>query len=196
MARNKKTKIKENQSSNNINIQNKDNLINKGSNYFENSNDKKNNNYCENCEINIEIWKTCVEMSNNISIRRDTTNNLFITLNTAILGLVVFKESSIETQMVCLIGLCFCHIWFKLIQYFKNLNIEKFNIINNLEKNFHLQPFNKEWELLKANPEYLDATKIEPRLPYIFSTAYFILLIKVIVSFDNCLIYLFALFFK
>lgn len=39
--------------------------------------------YAEEYENHIlEQWKTCVEMADNISERRVTTNNFFITLNT------------------------------------------------------------------------------------------------------------------
>ena len=35
-------------------------------------------------EILLSEWQTCVEMANSISQRRDSMNNLFITLNLAI----------------------------------------------------------------------------------------------------------------
>lgn len=31
-------------------------------------------------------WQTCVEMANSVSQRRDTMNNLFVTLNLAIIA--------------------------------------------------------------------------------------------------------------
>ena len=40
----------------------------------------------EKTEIILAQWQTCVEMANSISQRRDTMNNIFITLNLAILA--------------------------------------------------------------------------------------------------------------
>lgn len=35
-------------------------------------------------------WQTCVEMANSVSERRDTMNNLFVTLNIAIIAATTF----------------------------------------------------------------------------------------------------------
>ena len=39
-----------------------------------------------NLEIILAQWQTCVEMANSVSQRRDTTNNVFITINLAIVA--------------------------------------------------------------------------------------------------------------
>ena len=42
--------------------------------------------------INVDVvlaqWQTCVEMANSISQRRDAMNNLFVTLNLAIIAAI------------------------------------------------------------------------------------------------------------
>lgn len=134
---------------------------------------QKNDEAKDNQLANIEIWKTCVEMANSISIRRDKVNDFFITLNTAIIGLVIFKDRP-EIQLICLAGLFFCSIWNKMITYFRILNTKKFSVINKLEEKLPSQPFNDEWELLTNNSDYKDATKIEHNLPFIFAIAYFL----------------------
>ena len=39
----------------------------------------------EKMEVILAQWQTCVEMANSISQRRDMMNNIFVTLNLAIL---------------------------------------------------------------------------------------------------------------
>lgn len=134
---------------------------------------KENDEAQDNQSVNLEIWKTCVEMANSISIRRDKVNDFFITLNTAIIGLVIFKDRP-EIQLICLAGLFFCLIWNKMITYFRILNTKKFSVINKLEEKLPSQPFNDEWELLTNDSDYKDATKIEHNLPFIFAIAYFL----------------------
>ena len=42
----------------------------------------------ENIELILAQWQTCVEMANTVSQRRDAMNNIFITLNLAIITAV------------------------------------------------------------------------------------------------------------
>ena len=44
----------------------------------------------ENKEILLAQWQTCVEMANATSQRRDSMNNIFVTLNLAIIAAVTF----------------------------------------------------------------------------------------------------------
>ena len=50
------------------------------------------------------IWQTCVEMADSISHRRDTMNNLFVTLNIAIVAAISWMWD-IKTAFLCLAGL-------------------------------------------------------------------------------------------
>ena len=51
-------------------------------------------------------WQTCVEMANSVSQRRDTMNNVFITLNLALLAAVslVWDIKSVFIIIVGIIG--------------------------------------------------------------------------------------------
>ena len=40
----------------------------------------------EDKEVLLSQWQTCVEMANSVSQRRDSMNNLFVTLNIALLA--------------------------------------------------------------------------------------------------------------
>lgn len=44
-------------------------------------------------EIVLARWQTCVEMANSVSQRRDTMNNIFVTLNLAIVAEVDLQKT-------------------------------------------------------------------------------------------------------
>lgn len=116
-------------------------------------------------------WQTCVEMANAISQRRDTMNNLFVTLNIALIATISFVWN-IQTVCISIIGVAFCVVWICLINNYKQLNKEKFFIINEIEKDLPYQPFNDEWSNLKSNKKYQNSTTIEYVMPAIFIIAY------------------------
>ena len=125
-------------------------------------------------ELSLAQWQTCVEMANSISQRRDTTNNLFVTLNIALITAISFIWD-LKTIFLSIIGVIFCIIWILLINNFKQLNKEKFAVISDIERDFAHKPFYDEWELLKCNEKYRDSTKIERALPIVFILVYIII---------------------
>lgn len=64
----------------------------------------------ENKNIILAQWQTCVEMANNISQRRDSTNNLFVTLNLAIIATVSIVWD-LKSLFVLLAGIACCVLW-------------------------------------------------------------------------------------
>lgn len=135
----------------------------------------------EETEIILAQWQTCVEMADSISHRRDAMNNLFITLNLAI-STAISIVWDIKSIIVLFVGIVFCIIWIFLIRNFKNLNKEKFSVINDLEQKLPEKPFSKEWGKLKSNKSYKDGTKIEYLLPIIFIFVYVIAIIAILVT--------------
>ena len=136
----------------------------------------------KNAEDKIEIilaqWQTCVEMANSISQRRDTMNNIFVTLNVAIIAAVSITWN-IKSLFILIAGIVVCVIWLLFIRNYKLLNTEKFNVINSIEKNLPVQPFNDEWEKLKNNKKYTDGTKLEKTLPIMFIILYIVAVITI-----------------
>lgn len=122
-------------------------------------------------EIILSQWKTCVEMSNVISQRRDTMNNIFISLNLAMVTMISLTWNC-KTLIVILAGIAISVIWILLINNYKMLNQEKFNIINEMEQNFQIKPFLEEWDNLKKKKNYIDETFLEKMLPIVFILIY------------------------
>lgn len=130
-------------------------------------------------EIILVQWQTCVEMANLISQRRDTMNNIFVTLNIAIVTAVSITWD-IKSLFILTIGIVVCIIWILSTRNFKLLNTEKFNVINDIEKKLPVKPFNDEWEKLKHNKKYKDNTKLEKTLPIMFIVLYVIAIIAIV----------------
>ena len=127
-------------------------------------------------------WQTCVEMANSVSQRRDSTNNIFITLNLAILA-TIQVTGNIKSLFLLASGIVFCGVWFFIIKNYRLLNSEKFKVIDSLESQLPRHPFREEWEKLQKVKKYKDGTFLEGVLPIIFSCIYgfaFLLTVKAI----------------
>lgn len=131
-------------------------------------------------EIILAQWQTCVEMANSVSQRRDTMNNIFVTLNLAIIAAVSLTWD-IKSLFILVSGIVVCIIWMLFIRNYKLLNTEKFNVINQIENKLPVKPFNDEWEKLKNNKKYVDGTKLERILPIMFIALYVIVIGTIIV---------------
>ncbi|WP_102269596.1 RipA family octameric membrane protein [Massilicoli timonensis] len=127
----------------------------------------------EKIEIILSQWQTCVEMANSVSQRRDTMNNIFITLNLAIVTAISISWD-IKSLFILIAGIVISVIWLLFIRNYKMLNTEKFNVINDIEKKLPVKPFNDEWNKLKDNKKYKDSTKLEKTLPVMFTVLYII----------------------
>ena len=125
-------------------------------------------------EIILAQWQTCVEMANSVSQRRDAMNNIFITLNLAIIAAVSITWN-IKSLFILVAGIVVC-----AIRNYKLLNAEKFNVINTIEKRLPVTPFNDEWEKLKNNKKYIDGTKLERTLPIMFIILYGVAVVTIV----------------
>ena len=101
-------------------------------------------------EIVLAQWQTCVEMANSVSQRRDTMNNIFVTLNLAIVAAISINWD-VKSLFILVAGIVVSVIWLLFIRNYKLLNTEKFNVINDIEKKLPVKPFNDEWKRLEKN---------------------------------------------
>ena len=139
----------------------------------------------KNEEIILAQWQTCVEMANSVSQRRDTMNNIFVTVNLAIIAAVslTFEFKSI---FILAAGIVLCILWILFIGNYKLLNAAKFKVIQQIEDKLPVSPFKDEWEELKKNKRYKDGTRLETILPIMFMILYAIAIIVIIVSKGKC----------
>lgn len=125
-------------------------------------------------------WKICVEMANSISQRRDTMNNIFVTLNLSIVTAASFAWN-LKSIPLLVAGIAICILWISFIRNYKFLNDAKFSVINELEENLPYKPFLKEWNELKESKKYKEGTTLELWLPSIFIALYIIVPVLFIV---------------
>ncbi len=133
----------------------------------------------ENIELILAQWQTCVEMANTVSQRRDAMNNIFITLNLAIIT-AVSVTWELKSLLVLTAGIVTCVLWHFFIRNYKELNTEKFRVINTLEGKLPVKPFHAEWNRLKGNKKYMDGTKLEMVLPITFAIIYIVAIILIL----------------
>lgn len=124
----------------------------------------------------LEQWKTCVDMANCNTEKRTNSNNIFITINAALLAVVSF---SLEYKSIVLsvVGIAVCIVWLFSIESYKQLSSVKYHIVNEIEQHLPLKPFTYEWEKLNSGNKYVGLTKIEKILPWLFILLYVISLL-------------------
>lgn len=122
-------------------------------------------------DILLAQWQTCVGMANSISERRDTMNNLFVTLNLAIVAAISFMWD-IKTVLLLVAGIVVCVVWILFIRNFRELNKAKFEVINKIEDRLPIEAFDDEWKHLKKSKKYIEGTKLEKIMPLVFGILY------------------------
>lgn len=121
--------------------------------------------------ILLEQWKTCVEMANSNSEKRNNSNNIFITINVAILAVISFSMEY-KSLMLSLAGICICFLWIYTLKSYTNLSSAKYDIINQIEEKLPSYPFSYEWEMLGNNKKHIKLTTIEKIIPILFIVLY------------------------
>lgn len=129
----------------------------------------------------LEQWKTCVEMANSNTEKRTNSNNIFITINAALLAVVSFSMEY-KSIVLSVVGIAVCVVWLYSIESYKKLSSVKYHIVNEIEQQLPLKPFAYEWEKLRAEKKYLGLTQIEKILPWLFILLYGISIILPILN--------------
>lgn len=127
----------------------------------------------------IELYKTYVRSADNNSRRRQSSNTFYLTLNTGLIAFCGYRfnpDSDVNFLLILLgiLGVALCYLWYGTLKSHKQLNTQKFNVILKIEKEFPIEPFEAEWELLekgKNSKVYKEITKLEMKVPYAFGTS-------------------------
>lgn len=142
----------------------------------------------------LEQYKLYVEMADNVSKRRQDANKFYISLMSALIPVLILvldqtKKTMLNPNAILLIvsfmGILISLIWWLNINSYRQLNGGKFKVIIELEKQLPYAGFDREWFFLqqgKKSTVYLELTKVERWIPYIFSIPYWALLIYAIIG--------------
>lgn len=132
----------------------------------------------------LEQYRIYLHIFNNTSDRRQKSNEFFLGLNAAIIGIIGYVETktlphaSVVFILIPLVGIGICYSWYMMINSYKQLNRAKFKIIHSVEKKLPLSLFETEWNILgrgKDKRKYYPLSQIEKNIPIMFIALYIVL---------------------
>lgn len=125
----------------------------------------------------MEQYKVFVDSADRISARRTTANSFFLTLNSALVGLLAlnlpgFTQRPPEVMVaVAIAGAVNCWYWRRLLRSYSDLNGIKFRVIHHIEQRLPLKPYDAEWKAAGEgldHDKYLPVTNVERAVPWVF----------------------------
>lgn len=124
----------------------------------------------EKLKSGIEQWKTCVDMANKNSEKRNSANALFVTINSGLIAAISVVGNT-RTFMLAFVGVFICWEWKKLLRSYAELNCVKYEIINKIEEDLPYKPFSDEWAMLQERG-YVGLCSVEGMIPWVFIALY------------------------
>ncbi len=133
----------------------------------------------------LEQYKLYVETSQQVSEKRQNSNNYLLTLNSSLVTLFVVFLSTFGhhrwNALLPVTGLIVCFIWYSLVDSYKDLNTAKFAVIHELENQLPVALFRHEWWVCGHNRKkkdkpvedlYVPLTHLERWIPIAFAVLY------------------------
>ena len=133
----------------------------------------------------LEQYKLYLELTDNISSRRQKANTFYLTVNTTLVTVAGFlaglsNGGAYWPIAIGLAGLILCYTWYRLILSYRDLNKGKFLVVHALENLLPTQPYKAEWITVGEgkNPKlFLLFTHVEAAVPWVFFALYVVLLL-------------------
>ncbi|MDD4984860.1 MAG: hypothetical protein PHQ43_03580 [Dehalococcoidales bacterium] len=137
----------------------------------------------------LEQYKLYVEMTDNISDRRDRSNAFYLTLLSGLLVVVSAiaaiwgADSPLAALMaigIGVVGVLLCAVWFINIRSYRQLNTGRFAVIHRMEQELPFACYDEEWEVLgrgKDKSKYWPFTHVEKWVPVIMGVPYGLLIV-------------------
>ena len=140
----------------------------------------------QNSEL-LEIYKLHCEMADRVSQRRSQTNQFYITVLSALIGILSLSTSNefrtyfnYMAIIGGLMGIFLCVIWIVNIRSYRQLNTAKFKTLHEVESRLSFQFYSEEWKHLgegKDAKKYYQLTKIEQFAPVLLSLPFILLIL-------------------
>jgi hypothetical protein len=134
----------------------------------------------------LEQYRMYLHIFNSTTDRRNKSNEFFLGLNTAIIGVLGFletknltSEDSIIFIFAPIVGVIICYCWYQIISSYKQLSRAKFAVIHSVEEKLPISLFKSEWELLgkgQDRKKYRKISSIERIIPIVFIVLYIAIL--------------------
>ena len=133
-------------------------------------------------------YKLYVEMADKVSERRQSANNFLLTVNSVLVSLFgilsgfgTSQQESTWRYFLPLAGLLVSITWATIIRSYRQLNSGKFKVIQQIESELPMAPYETEWKILGEGKgkQYSPFTHVEQIIPCIFAGLYVLLMILV-----------------
>lgn len=128
----------------------------------------------ETLKMLLSQWSVCVSQADAISNKRLSANNIYITVNAALVALMSFT-SDWQNCMIAVLGVIVVILWLCSIKSYRRLNAAKYQVILELEKHLPAAPMDAEWNILKGDKKYHRLTSTERILPVVFLLLYILM---------------------
>ncbi len=134
----------------------------------------------------LEQYRIYLHVFNSTNERRLKSNEFFLGLNTAIIGILGYVETknlpdpNITFLLIPFVGISISYCWYKIINSYKQLNRAKFQVIHSVEQKLPITLFQTEWHVLgkgKDVKKYKPLSEIEKIIPITFIAFYIVILI-------------------
>lgn len=131
----------------------------------------------------LEQYKTFLQTSEDLVSRRQSVNNFYISINSAIVAIfsaLCALDFTSDLRMLAgmifsLVGIVLSVAWIRMLVAYGNLNASKMKIISGIEKQLPASLYDAEWAALsdKLNKKrYVSFTDNEKQIPLIFIVIY------------------------
>ena len=136
-------------------------------------------------------YQMCVEMADRVSSRRMLANSFFVGMNTAVVGAlaIALKEGLIQSRTLVIApataAVLMCVAWWMMVLSYRQLNAGKFRVILAMERHLPFALFAAEWKALdgaSSRREYLQTTKVELLVPWLFAGIHVALSVAILVK--------------
>ncbi len=134
----------------------------------------------------LEQYRIYLHVFNSTNERRQKSNEFFLGLNAAIIGILGYVETksipnaNIIFLLVPFVGISIGYCWYKIIKSYSQLNKAKFQVIHTVEQKLPIALFQTEWHVLgkgKDHKKYRPLSDTERFIPITFIALYIVILL-------------------
>lgn len=137
---------------------------------------KNNNNNLSSAEdekVFIEQWKRMLDLAENNSERRIKANNVYLSINTLLLGGCSYF-ADFQTKLLAISGILISILWFVSILNYRTTNSVRYEIIRDFEKTMKYKLITEEYRKLCNKKMYVGNALVEMIIPVVFLILFFI----------------------
>ena len=118
----------------------------------------------------LELYKIMIDSINSNESKRLQTNIMYTTIISALIAIISSGLVGLNLSLISTVILFLSISWYVHIFTYRKLAQAKFEVINELEKNFLVPIYAKEWNYYKKISPKIEQTLIEMGIPIVIGT--------------------------